>query len=175
MSHRLSQQGSSSYFAIMTEPASDFKNECYHYSLQYSTKASLESNKEQNVYFKDLHFPLNAWIKLQTVVFWELSYVLTQRFWRSASCLEIGLWLAWEFSNAGFWFSATVAAARFCILAWGFFLSPERMMNTCLSSSKHTYFLFNKNNSQYHLGTGKHHYNTTNPRNVFFFIADSSY
>lgn len=103
-SHCLSQQGSSSYFAIMTEPASDFKNECYHYSLQYSTEASLESNKEQNVYFKDPHFPLNAWIKLQTVVFWELSYILKQRFWRSASFLEIGLWLACEFSNTGSWF-----------------------------------------------------------------------
>lgn len=136
-SHCLSQQGSPSYFAIMTEPASDFKNKCYHYSLQYSTEASLESNKEQNVYFKDPHFPLNAWIKLQTVVFWESSYVLKQCFLRSASCLEIRLWLAHEFSNTGFWFSATVAAAGFCILAWRFFLLPERMMNSCLSSSEH--------------------------------------
>lgn len=110
VSHHLSQQGFSSYFGIMTEPASDFKNEYYHYSLQYHTEASLESNKEQNVYFKDLHFLLNAWIKLQTVVFWELSYVLKQCSWRSASCLEIGLWLASEFSNTDYWFSATVAA-----------------------------------------------------------------
>lgn len=135
-SHPLSQQGASSYFAIMTEPASDFKDECY-YSLQYSSEASLESNKEQNVYFKDPHFPLNAWIKSQTMLFWELTYVLKQCFWRSASCLEIGLWLACEFSNNGFWFSAAVAAAGFCILAGGFFLLPERMMNSCLSSSEH--------------------------------------
>lgn len=133
----LSQQGSSPYFAVLSEPASVFKNRSYHHSLWYSTRASLESNKEQNVYFKDSHFPLNAWIKLQTVVFWELSYVLKKWFWRTASYLETGLWLAYEFSNTGFWFSTTVAAAGFCILARWFSLSPDRMMNSCLSSSEH--------------------------------------
>lgn len=110
---RLSQQGSLSYFAILSEPASDFKNKIYHHSLRDSTRASLESNKQQIVYFKDPHFPLNAWIKLKTVVFWELSYVLKQWFWRSASCLETGLRLACEFSNTGFWFSATVLRLDF--------------------------------------------------------------
>lgn len=44
-------------FGVMTELTSVFKNVCYHYSLQYSTEASLGGNKEQNVYFKDPHFP----------------------------------------------------------------------------------------------------------------------
>lgn len=137
VSHHLSQQGFSSYFGIMTEPASDFKNECCHYSLQCHIEASLERNKEQNAYFSNPHLLWNAWIKLQTVVLWELNYVLKQCFWRSAWCLEIGLWLACEFPNTDFWFSATVAATGFSILAQGFFLSHEKMMNRCLSSSKH--------------------------------------
>lgn len=125
VSHCLTQQGFSSYFGIMTEPASVFKKVCYHYSLQYCTEASLGSNKEQNVYFKDPHFPLNAWIKLQSVVFRELSYVLKQCFCRSTSCFEIGLWLASEFSNTDYWFSATAAAigfwhggSIFCMREW---------------------------------------------------------
>jgi len=56
VSHRLSQHASSSYFAIMTEPASDFKNECY-YSLQNSTEASLEAIKNKMYILKTLIFP----------------------------------------------------------------------------------------------------------------------
>lgn len=122
VSHCLTQRGSSSSFGIMTAPASVFKNVRYHYSLQYCAEASLGSNKEENVYFKDSHFPLNAWIKLQSAVLRELSYILKQWFCGSTSCLEIGLWLAFEFSNTAYWFCATVAAAGFCILAcrgWG--------------------------------------------------------
>lgn len=128
----------------MIKSASDFKSKYYHYSLQYSSKASPGSNKEQNVLFfmcylcfKDPYFPLNTWIMLRTVGFWELSYVLQQCFWRSASCLEIEFWFACECFNRAFWYSAAVAAAGFCILAWGFFLLPERMINSCLSSSEH--------------------------------------
>lgn len=102
VSHHLSQQDFSSYFGIMTEPASDFKNEYCHYSLQYYTEASLERNKEQNAYSSNPHFLWNVWIKLQTVVLWELNYVLKQCFWRSERSLEIGLWLACEFSNTDF-------------------------------------------------------------------------
>lgn len=56
----LSQQDFSPYFGIMTEPASDFKKECCHCSLQYHTEASLERNKEQNAYFSNPHFLQNV-------------------------------------------------------------------------------------------------------------------
>lgn len=137
-SHCFTQHGLSFYLGIMTELTSVFKNVCYHYSLQYCTEASLGGSKEKKKYIlKTLIFPLNARIKLQSVVFRELSYVLKQCFSWSSSRLEIGIWLASEFSNTVYWFSATVAAIGFCVLAQGFSLLHERMMNGCLQGSKH--------------------------------------
>ena len=48
-SHCFTQQGLSFYLDVMTELTSVFKNVCYHYSLQYSTEASLGGNKESRV------------------------------------------------------------------------------------------------------------------------------
>lgn len=136
-SHCFTLHGLSFYLGIMTELTSVFKNVCYHYSLHYCTEASLEAIKNKMYILKTLISPLNAWIKLQSVVFRELSYVLKQCFSWSTSRLEIALWLASEFSNTVYWFSATVAAIGFCVLAQGFYLLHERMMNGCLQGSKH--------------------------------------
>lgn len=161
LSHCFAQQGFSSSSDLMMESASVFKNIYYHYSLQGCTKASFGSNKGENVYFKDSHFLLNVWIKLQSVASRELSYVPKRRFCRSTSCPEIGLWLALEFPNAADWFCVTVAATGFCILAsWGqdgeapsFACGYDEWLPECLPA--HIYFLFNKNNSQYHSGNEK--------------------
>lgn len=100
---------------------------------------------------KTLIFPLNAWIKLQSVVFRGLSYVLKQCFSWSTPCLEVELWLASEFSNTVYWFSATVAAIGFSVLPPRFSFAWENDEWLSGRLQAHTYFLFNKDDRQYHL------------------------
>lgn len=126
--------------------------------IHYSTALKLlwEAIKNKMYILKTLIFPLNAWINLQSVVFRELSYGLKQCFSWSTSRLEIGLWLASEFSNTAYWFSVTVAAFGFSVLVQSF-LSFAWENDEWFSASlqAHTYFLFNKNKREYHLSREK--------------------
>lgn len=125
-----------------------------HYSK--ALKLLWEAVKNKMYILKTLIFPLNAWINLQSVVFRELSYGLKRCFSWSTSCLEIGLWLASEFSNTAYWFSVTVAAFGFSVLVQSF-LSFAWENDEWLSArlQAHTYFLFNKNKCEYHLSKEK--------------------
>lgn len=68
--------------------------------------------------------------------------------------LKMGSWLASEFSNTVYWFSATIAAIGFCVPAQNFyFLHERRMDGVCEAPS--TLILSSKANRQYQLSREK--------------------